>query len=208
MFKVGEIVWHSQFKRGEVAYAMGTDIRVMFEDVEQNPLINTEPPPYIKKKDLKELPIEERVQWTETTHKADIDGHTIYWDADLKRAVPTLPTGREDPRFKYPMISGYFLVVKATQTMGLKTKENEQDSTKSELKFFPREHFLDMKLKCNRTGTTYNVQIDRREYPAFYTARKMPPESLSVLFEEEDVFRSPEKEEPEQPKKQPESPKQ
>lgn len=49
MFQVGDVVWHAKFKRGEVAYSVGTDIRVMFENSEWNPRISTEPAEYIDK---------------------------------------------------------------------------------------------------------------------------------------------------------------
>jgi len=43
MFQVGDIVWHNKYKRGEVAYVAGSDVRVMFDDGQWNPRISTVP---------------------------------------------------------------------------------------------------------------------------------------------------------------------
>jgi len=219
MFQVGQIVWHSKFKRGEVAQSVGTSMSVMFDDVQYNPLISTEAPPYISKKDLAEIlraelkqgladldkelegqniPPEERNRLREersasivreiesikeASRKAPLDGHTIYWDVDVKWEVPTLRDGQPDPKFKYPTISGYYMVVKAIQPV-----KPYRDRKTGEIKFHPVLSALDMTLKNNMTGATYYVRINNQYIPAFPTAKEVPQEELSLLIDQEDSF--------------------
>jgi len=219
MYKIGEIIWHPQFKRGEVAYSAGTEIRVMFDDSQYNPQVSTESPAYISSKDLADALREELKKETEafekeiagqnlpkeevdrlrkermdivvrqndalkeTSRKADLDGHTIWWDADHPWQVPTLPDGKPDPTYKYPVMSGYHKVLKATQPV-----KPYRDRETGELKFHAVKDYIDLVLQSNTTGTKFRVQIWQRELPVLPAARPVPIESVSVLMEEDDQF--------------------
>jgi hypothetical protein len=219
MYKVGEIVWHPQFKRGEVAYSAGTEIRVMFDDSQYNLQVSTESPAYISSKALAEAlrtelkkgmaefdkeiagqnlakeeidkQRKERVDsitrqidaLKETSRKADLDGHTIWWDADHPWQVPTLLDGKPDPTYKYPVMSGYHKVLKATQPV-----KPYRDRETGELKFHAVKDYIDLALQSNTTGTKFRVQIWQRELPVLPAARPVPIESVSVLMEEDDSF--------------------
>jgi len=219
MYKVGEIVWHATFKRGEVAYSAGTEIRVMFDDSQYNPQVSTESPAYISSKDLAEAlrtelkkgmaefdkeiagqnltkeeidkQRKERIDsitrqidaLKETSRKADLDGHTIWWDADHSWQVPTLLDGKPDPTYKYPVMSGYCKVLKATQPV-----KPYRDRETGELKFHAVKDYIDLALQSNTTGAKFRVQIWQRELPVLPAARPVPIESVSVLMEENDQF--------------------
>jgi hypothetical protein len=222
MFKVGEIIWHVKFGRGEIAYSAGSEIRVMFDDPQYNTQISTESPAYISGEDLADaLRIElkkglaefeqeiagqtitkeeiERLRrekvdsitrqidsLKETSRKADVDGHTIWWDADHSWKVPTLPNGQPDPKYKYPVMSGYFTITKGTQPLGWHPDKEHP----GKLKFHPIEDYLDMNLQSNTTGAKFRVRIWQRELPVLPAARSVPMESVSVLMDEDDSFGS------------------
>ena len=197
MLRVSEPVWHKDFKRGVVAYSMPSDVRVLFDDVGNNPLISTEPPVYISKKVLENLRGEDKLKMLETIEQAraegaPLDGHVIEFSGGLEPGARTLT------KYKYPMMDGYYEVLKVAQPFaGMKWDEKgpgkfqvspQREPTPSgERKFFPAEGVVDLTMQ-SADGAKYVVQVNSGQYPSIYVARKVPIDSLAVMFDEGDLF--------------------
>ena len=196
MFKVGEPVWHQQFKRGVVAYSMPGDVRVLFDDESQNPLISTEAPAYVSKKGIEDLPTADRIQLMEQIEEAKaagapLDGHVIYFAGGGGADNRTLT------KYEYPLQDGFFQVMKVQQPFaGMKYEEQPGrykakgpagPTPEGKRKFYPAEGIIDLKLQ-DQNGRKYTVQINRDQTPSMYVAKKVPADSLAVLFNEGELF--------------------
>lgn len=197
MLRVGEPVWHKDFKRGVIAYSLANDVRVLFDDLGNNPLISTEPPPYISKKNLENLSGEEKLKMIEVMEEAKakgapLEGHVIEFPGGGEASARTLT------QYKYPIKDNYYQVIKVGQPFaGMKWDEKGpgklQVSPKGtpapagERKFYPAENIVDLTIQ-DADGGKYLIQLDRAHYPSIYVARKVPAESLAVLFDEGDLF--------------------
>jgi hypothetical protein len=198
VFRVGEPVWHRQYKRGVVAYSIPNDVRVDFDDKNNNPLISTEPPPYFSKKNLEGMSGEEKLQMTEAIEQmeakgAALEGHIIEFPGGLGPNKHTLG------KYNYPLQDGYFQVLKVQQAFaGMKWEEvrpghftrtpQGTPSPTGERRFFPAKNIVDVQIQDVVTGKKYKVQIDRTQYPSIYVARKVPEDSLAILFDEGDLW--------------------
>lgn len=197
MLRVGEPVWHKEYKQGVVAYSMPGDVRVLFDDVSNNPLISTEPPVHVSKKELENLSGEAKLQAIQMMEEmkakgAPLDGHVIEFPGGLQPAKKTLT------QYQYPIKGGYFQILKVSQPFAgmawdekgpgkLQVSPHKTPSPAGERKFYPAEGFVDLKLQ-DVNGGKFTIQLSRTEYPSIYVARKVPEKSLAVMFDEGDLF--------------------
>lgn len=189
MFKVGEIVWHEQHGRGEVAYSMPSDVRVMFDEVQNNPLVETEPPLHLskdeKKETLKSLPsAEDRKAWLREIEalesKAPLNDQVIYWDPEVLGMEPEKAFGQVGT-YNHPMLAGYYKVLRVKQALGI---HMSKDKVPPQREFHAIEDMVDLKIEHVESGATYMVTLSRSKFPAFYVARKVDPDDLQMLYEE------------------------
>ena len=202
MFEVGEYVWHDQYKKGQVAKTSGAIIEVMFDETEYNDVVISDIPE-LARDDNEEKIIDERGRVLyihpvtgEHTHDstAPLQGYTIYWNFEgLDPADP--PAGynlgpvpskiiKQYDQFKWPPIipedEGPYYTVTGTAPHFVMIR----DKNTGELKMAAQSGLADVKLQHNKTGVTYKIQIKISEYPAFYTPRKVTPDSIQSLGEE------------------------
>jgi len=193
VFKVGDIVWHDKFGRGEVAEQGVSDIAVMFDTTEFNIFVSTEPPPYMSKEEVSTLPWQERVDWTEAKKLAPLNDHIIWWDLQSNPDPST-----ENPKiksYKYPATSGYFKVDKVLQSVGMRWDVEEQ-----RLKFFLKRGKVDISMVSTKGGQKFKVNLNQDNVPALPTARILQADSLSRLQEDSGwTLPEPKPEVPEEP---------
>lgn len=189
VFKVGDAVWHDKFGRGEVAEQGVSEVAVMFENVENNILVSTDPPPYISKEEIAAKPFAERAEWSEAKKDAPLNDHIVWWDLQIS-PDPAL----QNPRIKgynYPSTSGYFKVRNVTQSIGVRWNDEEQ-----RLKFFIKKNEIDINMVSTKGGQKFKVNLNTKGVPALPTARIVPASSLARL-QVDPGWTLPESEEPE-----------
>lgn len=174
LFKVGDSVWHDKYGRGEVAEQGITEVAVMFDNAESNVFVSTEPPPFILKRDLQNLPWQERLEWAEAKKICPLNEHIIWWDLE-SNPDPAL----ENPKIKsynYPPTSGYFKVDKVLRTVGMKWNTEEQ-----RFEFFVKSDQVDISITSTKGGQKYKVTLKTKEAPVLPTARVVPSDSLARI---------------------------
>lgn len=211
MLRVREPVWHKQFKRGIVAYSMPGDVRVIFDDQSQNPLISTESPIHISLKDIESLSGEQKLELLDAAKRAKeqgapLDGHVIEFPGGLNPEANTLT------KYDYPLQDGYFQVIQVQQPFaGIKYEElpgkfrsraPKGPVPEGKPKFYPAKDYVDLKIQNVETGRKYTVQLARKQYPSMYVARRVPEDSLAVLFDEGDLLWNTKPTEPESDEQQ------